>query len=123
MVYLLYVSRDAETLQFFLWLKDYTRRFNDLAEHDTLLSPSWNPTIKKGTRLHNPGTEHVASSRTLLSKESFETDETFLEKKSKLYSLNIVNIETYSIQFKRSHIVLKSTESYSIISYPGHHES
>ncbi|CAF9913481.1 MAG: hypothetical protein GOMPHAMPRED_007934 [Gomphillus americanus] len=81
MVYLLYVSRDAETLQFFLWLKDYTRRFNDLAEHDTLLSPSWNPIIKKGTRLHNPGTEHVASSRTLLSKESFETDETFLEKK------------------------------------------
>ena len=87
MVYLLYVSRDAETLQFFLWLKDYTRRFNRLTEHEASLSPEWYPATRPGTKLHKLGTRNnIASevlSHTLLSKESFETSETISEKKCK----------------------------------------
>ena len=41
MGYLLYVSHDAENLQFFLWLQDYTKRFHELPESDQALSPPW----------------------------------------------------------------------------------
>lgn len=41
MGYLLYVSHDAENLQFFLWLQDYNKRFHELPESDQALSPSW----------------------------------------------------------------------------------
>ena len=41
MDYLVYVTHDAENLQFYLWLQDYTRRFNRLPESEKLLSPEW----------------------------------------------------------------------------------
>ena len=41
MGYLLYVSHDAENLQFFLWLQEYTKRFQELPESDRALSPPW----------------------------------------------------------------------------------
>lgn len=41
MGYLLYVSHDAENLQFFLWLQDYTKRFRELPGSDQALSPPW----------------------------------------------------------------------------------
>lgn len=41
MGYLLYVSHDAENLQFFLWLQDYTKRFHDISVSDRALSPPW----------------------------------------------------------------------------------
>ena len=39
--YLIYVAHDAENLQFFLWLRDYTKRFNNLAPAQKRLSPKW----------------------------------------------------------------------------------
>jgi hypothetical protein len=44
MDYLKYVSRDAENLQFYLWLQDYTKRFNELKASEKSLSPEWKPT-------------------------------------------------------------------------------
>lgn len=41
MDYLVYVECNAENLQFYLWLRDYTRRFNELPEHERRLSPEW----------------------------------------------------------------------------------
>lgn len=41
MNYLKYIEHSAENLQFFLWLRAYTQRFNDLPEHERKLSPEW----------------------------------------------------------------------------------
>jgi len=44
MNYLKYIEHAAENLQFFLWHKDYTRRFNELPESERKLSPEWTMT-------------------------------------------------------------------------------
>ncbi|KAI9809369.1 MAG: hypothetical protein M1827_006881 [Pycnora praestabilis] len=41
MDYLVYVEHDAENLQFYLWLEDYAKRFNEAAKMDQCLSPEW----------------------------------------------------------------------------------
>ncbi|KAH8687866.1 regulator of G protein-like protein [Tricladium varicosporioides] len=43
MDYLIYVEHNAENLQFFLWYKDYCKRFDTLSEKDKALSPPWIP--------------------------------------------------------------------------------
>lgn len=47
MDYLVYVEFNAENLQFYLWYKDYTKRFNALSENDKLLSKEWIPETKE----------------------------------------------------------------------------
>lgn len=68
MDYLIYVAHDAETLQFYLWLKDYRKRFAALRKEQQALSPEWqatNPaeerrlTHKQGSR-GNLGAAHAA---------------------------------------------------------------
>lgn len=41
MDYLVYVSHDAENLQFYLWLQDYTKRFYAAPRAEQVLSPPW----------------------------------------------------------------------------------
>ena len=41
MDYLVYVAHDAENLQFYLWLTDYTKRFEALPQMAKDLSPEW----------------------------------------------------------------------------------
>ncbi|KAL2040309.1 hypothetical protein N7G274_006752 [Stereocaulon virgatum] len=41
MDYLVYISHDAENLQFFLWLQDYTKRFYAAPKSDQALSTPW----------------------------------------------------------------------------------
>jgi hypothetical protein len=41
MNYLKYIEHAAENLQFFLWFRDYSARFNDLADGERALSPEW----------------------------------------------------------------------------------
>ncbi|KAF1999091.1 hypothetical protein P154DRAFT_577244 [Amniculicola lignicola CBS 123094] len=41
MNYLKYIELAAENLQFFLWHRDYTKRFNSLPESERVLSPEW----------------------------------------------------------------------------------
>lgn len=47
MDYLVYVEYNAENLQFFLWYKDYVRRFNALPETEKVLSKEWIPDAKE----------------------------------------------------------------------------
>ena len=51
MDYLVYVSLDAENLQFLLWLRDYTRRFEELPDSEAALSPEWKPDGKATAEL------------------------------------------------------------------------
>ena len=41
MDYLVYISYDAENLQFYLWHQEYTKKFNALPEAVKCLSPKW----------------------------------------------------------------------------------
>jgi hypothetical protein len=49
MDYLVYVVHDAENLQFYLWLKDYTKRFGELKTEEQALSPEWKTEINPFT--------------------------------------------------------------------------
>jgi hypothetical protein len=41
MNFLKYIELSAENLQFFLWFRDYSKRFNALPESERVLSPEW----------------------------------------------------------------------------------
>lgn len=41
MDYLVYIEHNAENLQFWLWYRDYVRRFDTLPENQKELSPAW----------------------------------------------------------------------------------
>ena len=43
MDYLVYIAHDAENLQFYLWYRDYVKRFNRLRENEKALSPAIQP--------------------------------------------------------------------------------
>ncbi|KAJ9155678.1 Regulator of G protein signaling superfamily [Pleurostoma richardsiae] len=47
MNYLIYVERSAENLQFFLWYRDYVKRFNDAKTSDISLAPEWTQTMEE----------------------------------------------------------------------------
>jgi hypothetical protein len=51
MNFLLYVENSAENLQFFLWFRDYVKRFDQLSESEKKLSPEWvaEPPKRKAT--------------------------------------------------------------------------
>ncbi|KAF2199332.1 hypothetical protein GQ43DRAFT_433490 [Delitschia confertaspora ATCC 74209] len=44
--YLKYVEFNAENLQFFLWYRDYCRRFNELPDYQQALAPEWVKDVK-----------------------------------------------------------------------------
>ena len=41
MNYLQYIERSAENLQFFLWYRDYSKRFSALSSKEQMLAPEW----------------------------------------------------------------------------------
>ena|ERR1700761_7883101 len=45
MDYLVYIAFDAENLQFFLWYRDYVKRFNELKGNQQASSPAMNPSF------------------------------------------------------------------------------
>jgi hypothetical protein len=49
MHYLVYIERAAENLQFFLWYRDYSRRFFLLPHCQQELSPVWTETLQTET--------------------------------------------------------------------------
>lgn len=55
MDYLVYVTYDAENLQFYLWLEDYTKRFAAAPVSETCLSPECN--VHEATRSFTTATE------------------------------------------------------------------
>jgi hypothetical protein len=49
MNYLIYVEHSAENLQFYLWYKDYVRRFSEAKTVDISLAPEWTQTMEDDT--------------------------------------------------------------------------
>lgn len=47
MNYLIYVERSAENLQFFLWYRDYVKRFEQAKTSDLALAPDWTPAMEE----------------------------------------------------------------------------
>lgn len=43
MDFLQYIEHDAENLQFYLWFRDYVKRFASLPETEARLAPEWTP--------------------------------------------------------------------------------
>jgi hypothetical protein len=58
MNFLKYIELSAENLQFFLWFRDYSKRFNELPASEKVLSPEWNgesaPETKAANKAINP---------------------------------------------------------------------
>ncbi|MCJ1228434.1 hypothetical protein MMC12_005095 [Toensbergia leucococca] len=56
MDYLVYVSHDAENLQFWLWIQDYIERFDAAPKSEQVLSPQWEqddvPTVNVSEQHH-----------------------------------------------------------------------
>lgn len=52
MNFLLYVENSAENLQFYLWFRDYVKRFDQLPENEKKLSPEWIPEQPKPKLTH-----------------------------------------------------------------------
>lgn len=46
MNYLIYIEHSAENLQFFLWYRDYVRRFRDAQTADKPLAPEWTQSME-----------------------------------------------------------------------------
>ncbi|KAI1140667.1 hypothetical protein F5Y05DRAFT_410515 [Hypoxylon sp. FL0543] len=49
MNYLIYIEHAAENLQFFLWYRDYVKRFNEASASNTQLSPEWTQALEDET--------------------------------------------------------------------------
>lgn len=59
MNFLLYIENSAENLQFYLWFRDYVRRFDQLPENEKKLSPKWIPEPSKPKIAPTKTTSHV----------------------------------------------------------------
>ncbi|MCJ1420449.1 hypothetical protein MMC32_006806 [Xylographa parallela] len=67
MDYLVYISYDAENLQFYLWHQEYTKKFNALPEAVKCLSPKWEANMQA------PSLGRVAAGR-IPQREAFSLD-------------------------------------------------
>lgn len=47
MNYLIYIEHSAENLQFFLWYRDYARRFKEANTSDKSLAPEWTQSMEE----------------------------------------------------------------------------
>lgn len=78
MGYLLYVSRDAENFQFYLWFQDYSRRFFASSRTEQALSPLWNDDSAQAVGHDScPRLPHIKSSRSTEFKVDFDSNEIF----------------------------------------------
>jgi hypothetical protein len=67
MNYLKYIELAAENLQFYLWLRNYTKRFNDLPENEKALSPEWIPEQQADTPVRS---KHISPGAAAIFKGS-----------------------------------------------------
>lgn len=55
MNYLIYIEHAAENLQFFLWYRDYAKRFSELPANEQSLAPIWSAEQAEQDAQANPG--------------------------------------------------------------------
>lgn len=65
MNYLMYREHAAENLQFFLWYRDYCRRFAEIPVSEQVLAPEWTPVQAAATEAelaqpHTRGLKHLS---------------------------------------------------------------
>lgn len=60
MNYLKYIEHSAENLQFFLWYRDYSSRWQTLKESETSLAPIWTTTAEADTTISPARPKRVA---------------------------------------------------------------
>jgi hypothetical protein len=63
MDYLVYVEHNAENLQFYLWFKEYERRFANLSENEKALSPEWDPNMNEVPNLATDPEKEAAKAK------------------------------------------------------------
>lgn len=59
MNFLKYIELSAENLQFYLWFRDYSKRFEELPQSEKVLSPEWtgdnsNGEVRSGPKANRP---------------------------------------------------------------------
>lgn len=61
MNYLIYIEHSAENLQFFLWYRDYSKRFPEAETTDLALAPEWTQAMEDEcvARLQKEGAEKI----------------------------------------------------------------
>jgi hypothetical protein len=77
MNFLKYIELSAENLQFFLWYRDYSKRFNELPESEKALSPEWNSDRINGEARTQPHSKKaLAEAATILEGTDFASEKT-----------------------------------------------
>lgn len=77
MNFLKYIELSAENLQFFLWYRDYSKRFNELPENEKALSSEWTGTANKGEAQHSKSsTKERAEAAAILTGTDFASETT-----------------------------------------------
>lgn len=64
MNFLKYIELSAENLQFYLWFRDYSKRFNELPESEKDLSPEWSADMANQNEvkpMSMPASAHAAA--------------------------------------------------------------
>lgn len=76
MNFLKYIELSAENLQFFLWYRDYSKRFNELPESEKVLSPKWAGSANNGEapKLHTK--KSIPETSAILEGTDFASEKT-----------------------------------------------
>ena len=82
MNYLKYIELSAENLQFYLWLQDYTKRFEQLPSNEKALSPEWKENIDDVP----PPAPNLSSQQ---EHDAITVDEPWLGSSNELYSKSV----------------------------------
>jgi hypothetical protein len=80
MNFLKYIELSAENLQFFLWFRDYSKRFNELPASEKALSPEWagdnsNAEVKPAAKAVNPEAAAILAGSDFASEQKIEESE------------------------------------------------
>lgn len=74
MNFLKYIERSAENLQFYLWFRDYSNRFNQLPESEKVLSPEWTSEKTIETEIKSPPRAYNPEAAVILQGTDFAND-------------------------------------------------
>ena len=74
MNYLIYIERAAENLQFFLWYRDYSKRFFELSSNEQALAPEWSVEKAEGeaalAQANTPAPKNVSAETAAIFKDT-----------------------------------------------------
>ncbi|KAJ4335135.1 hypothetical protein N0V95_008977 [Ascochyta clinopodiicola] len=76
MNFLKYIELSAENLQFFLWYRDYSKRFNELPETEKALSPEWRGDKSGGEAKPKSSSRSHADAAAILEGTDFASEKT-----------------------------------------------